>query len=215
MVGRIFYPAAKAEAATRWGLLRRGIPWAPQWQYARGLGRFLFFRSRGVAYRALQGLITCLAWTLGNLATLDMAAPGAPLATPGTDPDGAPDHLPVLLFSHGLSGHRSACVAGRGGVWHDCCLVRDQRSTGKCPGISYLTSLPRPRCPLAGWPSHSVPPTHPAPLSPPASHVRSYSLICGEIASQGYVVLALEHMDGTACAARLPSAGAGGSTWLM
>jgi len=36
-----------------------------------------------------------------------------------------------------------------------------------------------------------------------------YSLICGELASQGYVVLAIEHADGTACAAKL----AGGHGW--
>lgn len=38
-----------------------------------------------------------------------------------------------------------------------------------------------------------------------------YSIICGELASQGYCVLAVEHADGTASAAKL----AGGRGWMF
>jgi hypothetical protein len=46
------------------------------------------------------------------------------------------------------------------------------------------------------------PPLPAAPTSPNLSC--SYTLICSELASQGYVVLALDHADGSASAAQLP-----------
>jgi platelet-activating factor acetylhydrolase len=37
-----------------------------------------------------------------------------------------------------------------------------------------------------------------------------YSILCSELAAQGYLVLAVEHADGSACAARLP-----GGEWRL
>lgn len=48
-------------------------------------------------------------------------------------------------------------------------------------------------------------PPRPCTLPPPCS----YSLLCSELASQGYLVLALEHLDGSASVAKLP----GGAGW--
>jgi hypothetical protein len=43
--------------------------------------------------------MTAMVWVLGKSVRLDLR-PGAPLAAD------LPDQLPLLLFSHGLGGHR-------------------------------------------------------------------------------------------------------------
>ncbi|EFN56866.1 expressed protein [Chlorella variabilis] len=145
VAGRLYYPAERPSGgAASWLPWRwRGVPWLWHRNYARGLGKFLFFRLNGWMYDVLEqaggssrggqarGLIA-FAWAAGKSQRLDLS-PGAPLA-----PD-APSQLPLIIFSHGLGGNR------------------------------FL-----------------------------------YTIICSELASQGYVVLAVEHADGTACVARLP-----------
>ncbi|KAI7836449.1 hypothetical protein COHA_009666 [Chlorella ohadii] len=144
--GRLYYPAPselKATAAPPSSWLRpwtwrRGVPWLWDVQYARGLGKFLFFRLHGFGYDVLKQMLIGLNTALGKSQRMDLV-PGAPLA-----PD-APQQLPLVVFSHGLGGNR------------------------------FL-----------------------------------YSIICSELASQGYLVLAVEHNDGSASAVRLP-----GGEWRL
>lgn len=146
--GRLYYPAPselKAAATPPASWLRpwtwrlpQGVPWLWDVQYARGLGKFLFFRLHGFGYDVLKQMLIALNTALGKAQRMDLA-PGAPLA-----PD-APRHLPLIIFSHGLGGNR------------------------------FL-----------------------------------YSIICSELASQGYLVLAVEHNDGSASAVRLP-----GGEWRL
>jgi platelet-activating factor acetylhydrolase len=75
-----------------------------------------------------------------------------------------------------------------------------------------LTARPSPRRPALQAPPLAATGT-PLPVvvfsHGLGGHRAVYSIICGELASQGYVVLAVEHADGTASAARL----AGGRGW--
>lgn len=60
MAGRLFYPAPKPTPPpaswlrpSTWPSLR-GVPWLWSAHYARGLGKFLFFRLKGRLYDALE-----------------------------------------------------------------------------------------------------------------------------------------------------------------
>lgn len=54
-------------------------------------------------------------------------------------------------------------------------------------------------------------PAVPSSLSALLVMLLRYSILASELASQGYLVLALEHGDGTACATRPP----GAADWLL
>ncbi|KAL4420912.1 hypothetical protein ABPG77_001253 [Micractinium sp. CCAP 211/92] len=108
VAGRIFYPASLSASAGQsgwtswlkpWQWRRRGVPWLWHKQYARGLATFLFFRLKGRLYDAMKQLLIAFVYAVGRSQRMDLL-PGAPLA-----PD-VPDQLPLVIFSHGLGGHR-------------------------------------------------------------------------------------------------------------
>lgn len=110
VAGRIFYPAPASLSASGgqrgwtswlkpWQWRRQGVPWLWHKQYARGLATFLFFRLKGRMYTVMKQLLIGFVYAVGRAQRMDLH-PGAPLA-----PD-APDQLPLVVFSHGLGGHR-------------------------------------------------------------------------------------------------------------
>jgi hypothetical protein len=100
VAGRIYYPAVAAASGgwlpSRW----RGSSWLWDIHYAMGLGKFLFFRlPKSLLYSVLKRALVAFAWAAGKAQRMDMT-PGAALAL------GAPQELPVVVFSHGLGGTR-------------------------------------------------------------------------------------------------------------
>ena len=70
----------------------------PHLNYARGLAAFLCFRLRGRGHTLLRHALTAVALALGKCGRLQLfpgAAPTAGLAA-----------MPLVIFSHGLGGHR-------------------------------------------------------------------------------------------------------------
>lgn len=75
---------------------------------------------------------------------------------------------------------------------------------GRQAGAPAAWRLPDGVLPPQLWPHlHCSSPIQPAP--------GRYSILCSELAAQGYLVLALEHGDGSACATRPP----GATEWLL
>lgn len=110
VAGRIFYPAPAALSASPgrqgwaswlrpWQWRRQGVPWLWHKQYAKGLATFLFFRLKGRLYDVLKQVFVAFVWAVGQTQRMDLH-PGAPLAAD------AADQLPLVVFSHGLGGHR-------------------------------------------------------------------------------------------------------------
>lgn len=190
LVGRLFYPCSQ-DARHSWLALpgRRGVAWLPQWQYSWGVARFLFFRARGAAAAVLKTALAALSFVMNSTQLMDWH----PVRTPATcacfEPCGAAARATTP---------RASCLAS----------TFPPRSEDRCcPSQRYACSHP-PKAhaaPLQGAPLVAGGPQHPVVVF---SHGLGgnrilYSITCSELASQGYVVLALEHADGSASACKL------------
>ncbi|KAL4443328.1 hypothetical protein ABPG75_011065 [Micractinium tetrahymenae] len=110
VAGRIFYPAPASLYASAgqggwatwlkpWQWRMRGVPWLWHHKYAQGLATFIFFRLKGRLYDVMKQAFIAFVYAVGRVQRMELH-PGAPLAA------GAPDQLPLVVFSHGLGGHR-------------------------------------------------------------------------------------------------------------
>ncbi|KAI8114257.1 hypothetical protein M9434_002383 [Picochlorum sp. BPE23] len=95
--GRIYYPTPKRRRL----FSRSGVCWLPGFWYAYGLGKFLFFRrAKSILNFLLQHTLILLIYALGSLQKIRMYH-GAEILKPKDT------KLPLVVFSHGLAGHRS------------------------------------------------------------------------------------------------------------
>ena len=178
--GRVYYPTAPGAATT--------IAWLPGFSYARGVAKFLFYRAKGLAFWCAQQGLAWTAWACGTAQRL-RATPGAPLAA-------TPHQLPVVVFSHGRVA--AACCLARSPASESC--VRASQSVGSVVRSAWENST-RP-----SWENsnRAAPPPCERRLG---GHRALYAVLCSELASQGYLVLAVEHTDGTASCAKLAGTG--------
>ncbi|KAL6750524.1 hypothetical protein V8C86DRAFT_2810652 [Haematococcus lacustris] len=173
LCGRLFYPAPPNSRTWSTPIAW----WLPHLNYAYGYANYAFFwaRGKGLKYWAMQAITQALVQALGTLFELPVVY-NAPLATParGVEGKGQPAGPAGACME---TASATTVAAGNNPLGLPQQQAQHGTDTGRYPVVIF---------------SHGL-----------AGNRNTYSCICTELASQGCVVLAIEHADGTASTARL------------